>query len=57
MSSWKRRWRLGFAHIPQRAMSAKVADPFGVRINDVGNRFCEFKIIRLNSDFAPMNPA
>jgi hypothetical protein len=48
---------LGFAHIPQRAMSAKVADPFGVRINDVGNRFCEFKIIRLNSDFAPMNPA
>jgi hypothetical protein len=48
---------LVFARIPQRAMSAKVADPFGVRINDVGNRVSEFKIININGRDASMNPA
>jgi hypothetical protein len=38
-------------------MEAVAADPFGVRINDVGNRFCEFKITCGNSESEPMNPA
>jgi hypothetical protein len=38
-------------------MEAVAADPFGVRDNDVGNRFCEFKIIIIEGLGQPMNPA
>jgi hypothetical protein len=38
-------------------MEAVAADPFGVRDNDVGNRFCEFKIFIIEGLDQPMNPA
>ena len=37
-------------------MEAVTADPFGVRDNDVGNRFCEFKIIMIDGPGELMNP-
>jgi hypothetical protein len=38
-------------------MEAVAADPFGVRDDDVGNRFCEFKISMIEGLVQPMNPA